>query len=477
MREEPMHTAGVGVDFGTTNTSVAVADDHGSRALEIDPHNDAPTSLPSLLYMERNGDRVVGRQAAERYIERNTGRRVRARRIRINRMIPLVEGGEIDKEHMPREGLIDPETRYGVVASAVVEARPPGRFFHSLKPHLSNRQFVNTKVFGQPYQMEELVAFVLEPVRQSVETSLGRVPDVVIFGRPVMFPGAPEDDAFAQDRLATAARIAGFRDVVFFYEPVAACLEYAVTGRDRQRILVADIGGGTCDVCVMSFEAGEGVRSRLRNSRILSVAGVAVAGNAIDREILRSVVFPRLGSKAVYGPSRLPMPASLFESLLDWQQMYALNTEEILHWLAAAEASCDQPEALRALEQVIRRNLGYRLAREAEQAKKRLSMDPETVLSLLFEGLHVEERLDRDRFAHLIEEELAAIEACLVEAETRAETRPNDLDLVLATGGSSLVPAIRDLLVRRYGPERVVAREAFTSVATGLAIAARFLGA
>ncbi|HPO31005.1 MAG TPA: hypothetical protein PKX28_07180, partial [Candidatus Hydrogenedentes bacterium] len=95
MREEPMHTAGVGVDFGTTNTSVAVADDHGSRALEIDPHNDAPTSLPSLLYMERNGDRVVGRQAAERYIERNTGRRVRARRIRINRMIPLVEGGEI----------------------------------------------------------------------------------------------------------------------------------------------------------------------------------------------------------------------------------------------------------------------------------------------------------------------------------------------------------------------------------------------
>ena len=365
----------------------------------------------------------------------------------------------------------------GVRASAMVEVRPPGRFFYSLKPHLSNRQFVNTKVFNQPYQMEELVSFILEPARMAVEAALGVVPDAVILGRPVMFPGAPEDDLFAQDRLATAARLAGFREVVFFYEPVAACLEYAVTGHDRQRILVADIGGGTCDVSVMYFEAGEDERSRLCNSRILSVAGVAVAGNAIDREILRSVVFPRLGSGAVYGPSRLPMPASLYESLLDWQQMYTLNTEEMLHWLLAAEASCDQPEALRALRRVIQDNLGYRLAREAEQAKKRLSAKSETMLALRFDGLHIEELLDRARFARLIEEELASIEECLAEAEDRAEIRPEEIDLVLATGGSSLVPAIRDLLIRRYGADRVVSRNAFTSVAAGLAVAARFLDA
>lgn len=104
----------------------------------------------------------------------------------------------------------------------------------------------------------------------------------------------PGEDDVAEGRLRRAASLVGFNEVTFFYEPVAACVEYAVLTYCRQRLMVVDIGGGTCDICIMEFGGGHGAAERLAESKILGVAGVPIAGDAIDKEIIRAKVFPSL---------------------------------------------------------------------------------------------------------------------------------------------------------------------------------------
>jgi len=215
--------------------------------------------------------------------------------------------------------------------------------------------------------------------------------------------------------------------------------------------------------------------TRQIRARIVRRRDVPVAGDAIDREIIRSKLFPVFGSRARYGPNKLPMPQFVYNQILDWQNLYKLNTEETINWLLAAEASSDHPEGLRALRFLIQRNFGYPIVREVEAAKKRLSSAMETEISLHYEDIHLDERLERHEFSHIIEDQLHIMLGTIEEAESAAGLRPDQLDLVLTTGGTSLIPAIRDMLHERYGYDRVQQRDTFTSVATGLAIVAQYV--
>ncbi len=464
-----------GIDFGTTNSSVAVFDGRQARVLPLDPANDLPASLPSLLYITRDGETIVGRAAANAFIERNVDREVIMKRVDLGVSIEAYVMSEPDKSESYRPGLQDENIREAVRARAMVEVNSPGRLFQSLKTLMRHRGFKGTEVFGTPYQIEELVSLVLKPMKAAADAAAGGPVERAVFGRPVRFSTSPEEDQTAEERLRTAAHLAGFRDVVFFYEPVGACVEYAVASDSHQRLMVVDIGGGTCDVCVMEFGGAQGVAERLAESRILSVSGVPVAGDAIDREIIRGKLFPVFGSRARYGPSRLPMPQYLYNQILDWQNLYKLNKEETINWLLAAEASSDQPGAIRALRCLIQRNFGYPVTREVEAAKKRLSSVTGTDIDLRYEDIRIHEHLERDEFSHIIEETLESMMESIVEAEQAAGLEPGQIDLVLTTGGTSLIPAIRDMLHARYGADKVRQRDTFTSVATGLAIVAQYL--
>lgn len=464
-----------GIDFGTSNSSAAIANGDTVRVLELDALNHNPTSLPSLLYISSEGQRIVGRAAANAFIDRNVDREVKLEQVDLGIDIEAYVAAEPDKS----EGYRPPEdadaiVREAVRAKAMVEVNSPGRLFQSVKSMLRYGAFGGTEVFGQHYQIEELVALILSYVKERVDAAAGQPVERAVFGRPVRFSAVPEENDLAEERLRRAAEIAGFRDVAFFYEPVAACVEYAVATDRTQRLMVVDIGGGTCDVCVMEFGGAKGTAARLAQSRILGVAGVPVAGDALDREIIRRKLFPCLGSRSRYGPSKLPMPQHVYNRILDWQNLYKLNTEETINWLIAAEGTSTQPEAIRALRTLIQRNFGYPLVRKVEQAKRLLSTEWEAPIELHHaDTMHISVALGRSEFTHIIEDPLEDMRESIEEAEKTAGVRPDQIDCVLTTGGTSLIPAVRHLLEARFGAGRLLQRDTFTSVATGLGIVAQ----
>lgn len=463
-----------GLDFGTTNSSGAISDGQSVRVLPLDPLNDNPTALPSLLYISQDGERAVGRAAAEAFIERNVGREVVLEQVDLGVDIERYVPSEPDKSHSYRPREEPGETREAVRAHATVEVNSPGRLFQSLKSSLRHRSFEGTEAFGRLYQIEELTAMILRPIKVAMDAAAGENVETAVLGRPVRFSSDPAEDDIAEHRLRVAAALAGFRDVVFFCEPVAACVEYATDAERRQRLMVVDIGGGTCDVCVMEFGGAHGTAARLAESRILGVAGVAVAGDAIDREIIRAKLFPCFGSRSRYGPSSLPMPQHIYSAIADWQTLYRLNTEETINWLIATEMSSTQPEAIRALRYLIQRNYGYPLTREAESAKKRLSFEQQASIELHKDAIQISVRLERSELGHIIKHALREMLAAIKEAESAAQLKPRDIDYVLTTGGSSLIPNVRHLLEQRFGSERLLPRDTFTSVARGLAIVAQY---
>lgn len=444
--------------------------------LELDPANDSPTSLPSLLYIANDGERIVGRKAAHAFIERNVGREVLLQKVDLGIAIEGYVAGEGDNDSgaAPRKD-VPSEVREAVRAHAMVEVNSPGRLFQSLKTSLRHEGFDGTEVFGTHYQIEELTAMILKEMKAKVERECGDSVDTAVFGRPVRFSTRDNENQVAEDRLRRAARIAGFNNVTFFYEPVAACVEYAIQTDRRQLLMVVDIGGGTCDVCVMEFGGAQETAARLAESRILGIAGVPVAGDAIDREITRVRLFPYFGSRSRYGPSKLPMPQYVYNTLNDWQNLYKLNNEETINWLIATEMSSTQPEAIRALRRLIQDNFGYPVVREVEHAKKRLSDVLETTIEIHHKEIQIAEHLEREEFAHLIEYNLEQMMSSIIEAEEAAGITPDQVDCVLTTGGTSLIPAVRQMLEERYGPDRLLQRDTFTSVATGLAIVAQYL--
>src|SRR5690606_7456520 len=94
-----------GIDFGTTNSSVALAQNGKVRVLELDPLNDSRTSLPSLRYISREGERIIGRGAANAYIDRNIDREVILKMVDLGVSIEAYVPSEPDKSeaYHPRE--------------------------------------------------------------------------------------------------------------------------------------------------------------------------------------------------------------------------------------------------------------------------------------------------------------------------------------------------------------------------------------
>jgi hypothetical chaperone protein len=430
-----------GLDFGTSNTSLAVHDGTSARVLAIDEI--VGETMPTVLYVRRDGSSLVGRAAIDAYLADNRERGPLRREVKmLGIRLPST-----DWTHKSLEAYI------------LTDTSSPGRLFQALKTFLGDPLETRTNVFGDAKGLEDLVAIVLAHVRRRAQALTGIAPETITLGRPVRFIGADGADERAIRRLRAAADLAGFREARFVPEPIAAA-HAADIGAGTS--LVFDFGGGTLDLCLVRRESG-----RLQ---VLATAGGPIGGDRATELLIDDTVAPRLGSRAEWGPKRLGLPRYIVNALRDWHALSALNEKPLLDALDDLVRAGAPRRELEALRAAIELQLGYEIFQTVDGVKCDLSTAPSAILSYHHGAVDVDSRLTRGRFERLIAPLLDEIAALIDEVLRAAGGDPSSVGEVVYTGGSSAIPSVR-ALVHRLLPE-AAARDtaAFTSVAAGLAM-------
>ena len=430
-----------GLDFGTSNTSLAVWDGSRSDVLPLDPL--AGAAMPTVLYVRRDGSSLVGRPAIETYLEDNRAR------------------GPIKREFVSLGVKLQSSNKFQkpVEAHIWTDVASPGRLFQALKTFLGDELDVRTNVFGEARGLEELIAIVLVQVRDRARELTGETIDQITFGRPVEYVGGAAAEGRALERMRAAADIAGFGAVRFVYEPVGAAHSANVA---RGLSLVFDFGGGTLDLAVV--ERGD------RGLGVLATAGRNIGGDRCTERLIDDAVAPHLGSRAEWGPKRLHLPAFMVNALHDWHALSALNEKPLLEALDELVKQGAPRRELAALRDAIALQLGYEIFLASDLVKIELSSLASTILTYHHAAVDIDARLTRGRFERLVAPMLRDTETLLDAVLAKAGVAAEDVGEVVTTGGSSAIPAFRMLLAAHFPRSNVRDAAAFTSVAAGLAM-------
>ena len=422
----------IGIDFGTTNSTVARASGKSQVELVAFPTLTGETfSFRSVLYLQQI------KQAARTRTQTWTG--------------PAAI------EHY-------------------LAAENKGRLIQSLKSYLSDGSLTGTAVFGRHCTLEDLISRILADLRRHAERQFHAGISYAMAGRPVRFVGAEtaEDEAFALGRLREAFAAAGFERIDFEMEPVAAAYAYEATLDHDELILIGDFGGGTSDFSLL--HVGPGVRKRGRSPQdLLGNSGVGLAGDSFDARIVRKLVSPALGSDSLARSLNklLPaVPAWIYANLERWHYLSFLRTSNVVEILKSARLRALEPEKIEALITLIDEDLGYHLHQAVQQLKFELSRSQFAEFHFRDGSMDLNIVVTRDSFEAWIADDLRTIEQCVDSLLETSGVSRRQVDRVFLTGGTSLVPAVRRIFEQRFGEQRIRTGNEFISVARGLALRA-----
>jgi hypothetical chaperone protein len=420
----PSRAPAIGIDFGTTNTVLSLADGQGGSHLAVFPTD--------------GGDTAAFRSALSFHAPINdpSGR--------------IVEAGPWAIEAYLEEPL---ETR----------------FIQSFKSYAASPLFTDTDILRRRFTFEDLLSSFLIKVRDHGGPALAQLPERAIVGRPVNFAGLRPDPELALRRYETAFGRLGFSDIRYAYEPVAAAFFFARQLKADATVLVADFGGGTSDFSLVRFEQLGGGKVK---STGLANSGVGVAGDAFDYRIIDNLVSPRLGKGGRYKAfdNLPPIPNRYFTAFARWEQLALLQASRDMKDIRGLMKTALQPEKIAWLVELLDDNHGYRLYQAVSRLKEALSRDEVARFSFVAGAIRIEQDVPRSAFEGWIAPELAAMETAVNEALERAGLTEDQVDRVFLTGGSSFVPAVRDIFARRFGAGKLESGDELVSIASGLAL-------
>jgi hypothetical chaperone protein len=335
------------------------------------------------------------------------------------------------------------------------------RLIMSMKTFLAQKSFTETRIFGRPFTLERLIGRFLAALLAQVET-----PPRIVVGRPVRFAGDFADDGLGAARLRGAYAEAGLPAVTLALEPEAAGAHFAQSLTEPATVLIGDFGGGTSDFSVLRFEPG-----RHGGVTPLGHAGIGIAGDVFDFRIIDRVIAPLLGkgdSYTIMG-KRLPVPPEYYSGFARWHLLSLMRTPRTLRSIAEVTRTAEHPERLRHLVALIEDELGYALYQAVSTVKAALSSAESTELRFTHRDFAIERTVTRADFEAWIADDLKRLGATVDEALATAGVAHAAVDQVFLTGGTAFVPAVRRLFADRFGTARLSGGGEFVSVAEGLA--------
>lgn len=412
-----LHDTTLGIDFGTSNSAMAVRQGGGPArmiALEGGAH-----TLPTALFF--NGE--------------------------------------------------DHSTHFGRDAVGQYLAGTEGRLMRSLKSLLGSALLQDkTAVHNKMVSYQDIISLFLRMLARKAEDTLGGLPQRVVLGRPVHFvDDDPARDQQAEAALGQAALDAGFQNISFQLEPIAAALDYEQRITQEALVLVVDIGGGTSDFTVVRL--GPGRRSRAdRSTDVLATTGVHVGGTDFDRRLSLDLLMPLLGFRHT-GPTGREVPSRVFFDLSTWHLIQWLYSPRALRDAHNLRTDYADPRLHARLMRVLNERLGHRLADTVEQAKIAASVsdaDAPMLLDWIEHGLHA--AVTPEGLARSLEQPLQQVVACAQECVQQAGLQGQGLEAIYLTGGSSALRPLRQALQAAFPHTPQREGDLFGGVAAGLAV-------
>ena len=436
------------IDFGTSNSSIAVAYDDGVELVAVEDNSSLPESLPSIVYLHRSGQRSAGISAVQQY---------------------LVTGGQSTRCSAcelvdTSTGAISTRCRTYKSGAGCMDAR----LMSSLKSFLSEPK-IRTHSWATDYVFPELVSIIIGALKRKADERTGGGITRVMLGHPVAFegtegPGFQGRQQIALQNLTRAAELAGFEEVGLFPEPSAAVINETL---QSGTVVALDFGGGTFDVAVIEFSGDSG--------DVTALQGAAIGGERFDAMLFDTKVAPVLGLARKYprsGGGKEPLPRWFREGMRNLSGIAGLLSSRDARPTLRSFLSRDG-DRLQMVDRILYEGHAYALHRALEDAKIQLSTHDSARILLQRPGVQIDVPITEREFAKLLQPDIEVLRACIERALAQAGKDPEQIDLVVRTGGSSRIRAFTRMLEDVFGPERLVERHLFNTVVTGLASEAR----
>lgn len=407
------------IDFGTSHSLVgALHNNQRIEALPIDPSHSDSSLMRTLLYFPNADECYYGSEALQKY----------------------------------------------------TEFEMEGRLFRSFKSHLPNKNYIGTVIDNRIMSLENMIGLFLLELKKRAEKQLGTTITKAVIGKPARYSMDDVADGFAIYRMKKAAEYAGFKEVNFVPEPLAAALEFKRSIHEEKKILIGDFGGGTSDFTIMKI-----TQKDFQKSDVLAVDGHPLAGDALDSLFMQNRLNTSFGANTQYrlpmSSNLLKMPAAVMERLNKPSQIVHLkekDTYEFIKEVRKCALKDDDKQKIDRLFILLEDQQIFSFFEEIEKTKKTLSTKPTSKFNFDYPDLETKEVFSDVEFQNWALSFKENIFAAVTRAFTQSGLTEADIDYVFLTGGTAHVPFIQDEFKKRFGSEKLQSKNFFHSILSGL---------